>query len=204
MVAREILKRVQRARRGRLPGVEQFVQVVAHQIQQEGLFVGRIKIKRADLHTDLRRDLAHGNGGIAVACDQPQGGGTDFRSGLVGGTADATGHDPGRYRNARAVQGAVRDIWTWRAGPGILRPMRRLIFALTLLPLACGPSLPDLDARLSDAGRAQDFPSLVPLDPLLAQIEAPLPRSAADEGTSLEARALDLRRRAAWLRNLPL
>lgn len=64
--------------------------------------------------------------------------------------------------------------------------------------------MPDLHNALSDEARAADYPTLVPLGPLLAQSEAPLLRSAAGEGASLEARADDLRRRAAWLRAMAL
>lgn len=64
--------------------------------------------------------------------------------------------------------------------------------------------MPDLQGELSAEARTQGYPPLVALGPLLAQAEAPLRRSAAAEGTSLEARAEDLRRRAAWLRAMPL
>ena len=82
--------------------------------------------------------------------------------------------------------------------------MRSAALFLCLLPLACGPALPDLHNELSPEARAAGYPSLVALGPLLAQAEAPLVRSAASEGTSLEARAADLRRRAAWLRAMSL
>lgn len=80
------------------------------------------------------------------------------------------------------------------------------VFALILccLPLACERGIPDLEQQLSAEARAADYPDLVALGPLLAQVEGPMPRSAAMEGTSLEARAEALRRRAAWLRNLAL
>lgn len=76
--------------------------------------------------------------------------------------------------------------------------------SLCLVIAACGPSMPDLDSALSAEARAADYPTLVALGPLLAQADAPLPRQAASEGRSLEARAEDLRRRAAWLRSLSL
>ncbi len=82
--------------------------------------------------------------------------------------------------------------------------MRRILIVIALSPLACAPSLPDFDAQLSADARSADYPSLVPLGPLLADVEAPQPRNAASEGQSLEARAANLRLRAAWLRNLPL
>lgn len=64
--------------------------------------------------------------------------------------------------------------------------------------------MPDLQAELSTEARAADYPALVPLGPLLARAEAPLQRTAASEGLSLEARAEALRRRAAWLRAMQL
>jgi hypothetical protein len=83
---------------------------------------------------------------------------------------------------------------------------RRLIIpALAVAALgACGPDVPALDARIGAEARAADFPDLVPLGPLLAGVDAIPPREAAPEGESLEARAADLRRRAAALRALPL
>ena len=82
--------------------------------------------------------------------------------------------------------------------------MRVAALILCLLPLSCGPGLPDLHQQLSAEARSADYPALVPLGPLLAQADAPLNRSAATEGASLESRAADLRRRAAWLRNMAL
>ncbi len=67
---------------------------------------------------------------------------------------------------------------------------------------ACGPDVPELDARIATAGT--DFPELVPLGPLLAGIDAAPPRQAAPEGESLESRVANLRRRAAALRAAPL
>ncbi len=82
--------------------------------------------------------------------------------------------------------------------------LRTTALFLCLLPLACAPGMPDLGARVSAESRSADFPALVPLGPLLAGIEQPRPRSAEAAGTSLEQRAADLRRRADWLRRLPL
>lgn len=82
--------------------------------------------------------------------------------------------------------------------------MRFATLLLCLLPLSCGPGMPDLDHRLTAQSQASGYPQLVPLDPLLAQTETQAPRSAAAEGSSLEARVADLRRRADWLRNIPL
>ncbi|MBF9043635.1 hypothetical protein HKCCE4037_09865 [Rhodobacterales bacterium HKCCE4037] len=64
--------------------------------------------------------------------------------------------------------------------------------------------MPDLNDRLTEQSLASGYPQLVPLEPLLAQTERDAPRVAAVEGTSLEARAANLRRRANWLRNMPL
>jgi hypothetical protein len=82
--------------------------------------------------------------------------------------------------------------------------MRFTAFLLCLLPLACGPGMPDLDNRLTAQSQAADFPRLVPLGPLLAENDTAAPRTAAREGASLEARVANLQRRANWLRNLPL
>jgi len=82
--------------------------------------------------------------------------------------------------------------------------MRLATLILCLLPIACGPGLPDLEQHLSVEARNAGYPALVPLGPLLAQADAPLARSASVEGTNLEARAEALRRRAAWLRNMSL
>lgn len=77
-----------------------------------------------------------------------------------------------------------------------------LIFALALA--ACSSGMPDLDQRITQASRDAAYPELVPLGPLLAQVDALLPRSAAAEGQSLESRAADLRRRAAQLRRMSI
>ena len=82
--------------------------------------------------------------------------------------------------------------------------MRVAAFLLCVLPVACGPGLPDLQMELSDEARASAFPELIPLGPLLAEVDAPLRRTAEDEGLSLEARAERLRRRAAWLSQMQL
>ncbi|ABD55914.1 hypothetical protein [Jannaschia sp. CCS1] len=82
--------------------------------------------------------------------------------------------------------------------------MRSAMLLLCLLLLACGPSRQEFDGALSAEARTADYPSLVPLGPLLTAAEAPLVRTAASEGTSLEARAADLRRRAARLQAMAL
>ncbi|PWK56302.1 hypothetical protein C7455_11438 [Roseicyclus mahoneyensis] len=83
--------------------------------------------------------------------------------------------------------------------------MLRLVLLVALAGLtACGPSRPDLASRISAEGHAADFPALVPLGPLLQGADALVPRSAEREGQTLEARAADLRRRAALLRQMAL
>lgn len=82
--------------------------------------------------------------------------------------------------------------------------MRHFVLLLCLLPLACSPGMPDLGDRVRVGARDTAYPSLVPLGPLLAGTELPLMRSAAREGSNLEARVADLRRRADRLRTLPL
>lgn len=82
--------------------------------------------------------------------------------------------------------------------------MRYFALLLCLLPMACAPSFPDLDNRLTAQSQGADYPRLVPLGPLLDTADAIAPRAAASEGTSLEARAANLQRRAEWLRNMPL
>lgn len=83
--------------------------------------------------------------------------------------------------------------------------MVRALFLLCLVGLAaCGPSRPDLASRISPEGQAADFPAIVPLGPLLRRTDDLLPRNAEREGQSLEARAADLRRRAALLRQMAL
>ncbi|MCS6623759.1 hypothetical protein N0B44_12625 [Roseibacterium beibuensis] len=76
--------------------------------------------------------------------------------------------------------------------------------AAALALAACSSGMPDLDSRLTEASRNAPYPELVPLGPLLAQVDALLPRSAAAEGQSLESRAADLRRRAAQLRRMSI
>ncbi|AHM05891.1 hypothetical protein roselon_03649 [Roseibacterium elongatum DSM 19469] len=83
-----------------------------------------------------------------------------------------------------------------------LRSTLALISALALA--ACSSGMPDLDQRITQTSRDAPYPTLVPLGPLLAQVDALLPRRAAAEGQSLEARAADLRRRAAQLRRMSI
>ena len=81
---------------------------------------------------------------------------------------------------------------------------RCLLLACFALLAACGPPRPELASRISPEIQAAARPALRPLGPLLQQSDMLLPRSAEGEGESLQARAADLRRRAAELRALPL
>jgi hypothetical protein len=111
---------------------------------------------------------------------------------------------PADYLNARSVQPASARLDSGLR-LGLPRPMGRFAVILCLAApvlAACGPDVPELDARIE--GSAAPFPELVPLGPLLARVDAVPPRAAAPEGQSLEARAADLRRRAAALRAIPL
>lgn len=82
--------------------------------------------------------------------------------------------------------------------------MRYFALLVCLLPVACTPSFPDFDNRLTAQSQDADYPRLVPLGPLLDTTDATAPRAAASEGSTLEARAANLQRRADWLRNMPL
>lgn len=91
--------------------------------------------------------------------------------------------------------------------------LKRLAEAMLLRPvilccLAClgGCSTLPAEMRLSPAAgaAAQGYPALVPLGGLVAEADAVPPRSAESDGQSLAARAAELRRRAALLRDMPL
>ncbi|MEM8881291.1 MAG: hypothetical protein AAGC82_11905 [Pseudomonadota bacterium] len=77
-----------------------------------------------------------------------------------------------------------------------------MVFTLILALAGCDAPPPQLEARISDRARNADLPVLVPLQPLFADIEALLPEEPGQVGRTLEARAADLRRRAAELRAL--
>lgn len=104
------------------------------------------------------------------------------------------------------------------AAPALLAPA---VLALA----ACMPGLPDFDARLTDTSRTAAYPTLRPIGTLLAEVDALLPPEAGagtpltevavagaapvapavpDDAAILQARAADLRRRAAALRAIPL
>lgn len=75
----------------------------------------------------------------------------------------------------------------WRAG-------------LLLLVLAACTQFPQLDETVDPATEAADFPELVPLEPILAEVAVQPDRAAETEAT-LAARAAALRARAARLRS---
>lgn len=100
--------------------------------------------------------------------------------------------------------------------------MKSALPALMLLLAGCDPNLPAADATISAQARAQAFPVLLPLDPLLAQGRAPSRaaaaqselqgraarlsgvRIAAPSGSDLAARGARLRARAAQLRAIEI
>jgi hypothetical protein len=83
--------------------------------------------------------------------------------------------------------------------------MRLLILLTALMPLtACSVRAPELDAAISAQSRNADWPELVPLGPLLAGTEDLNLDRNRNIGRDLQARAADLRRRAAILRALSL
>lgn len=69
---------------GGRPIGQQILEVVAHQIEEQRLLVGGVEVKRARLHPDLRRDLAHRHGGKAMAREKPQRGLPQTRPGDLG------------------------------------------------------------------------------------------------------------------------
>ncbi|MBC6438541.1 MAG: hypothetical protein GDA52_10525 [Rhodobacteraceae bacterium] len=81
--------------------------------------------------------------------------------------------------------------------------MRWCVVVIPLVLAACDNPVPDLPA-LSPTARQAPPPVLVPLGPLLAEVDALPPRDAAAEDAELKARARDLRRRARDLRHRPL
>jgi len=79
-----------------------------------------------------------------------------------------------------------------------------LLFAALSALTACSVRAPELDATLSAQSRTAEWPELVPLGPLLAGTEDLDLEQAREVGPDLQARAADLRRRAAILRRLSL
>lgn len=85
------------------------------------------------------------------------------------------------------------------------RPFLPILLVLALV--ACGPDVPELDARVAAADT--DYPELVPIGTLLEMADSLQPdgTNAEDDaasGPSLESRADALRRRAAALQRRDL
>ena len=76
--------------------------------------------------------------------------------------------------------------------------MRMILVALSLLLPGC-TQFPELDAHLAPATEAADYPSLVPIDGLLAGRRLPVDRKA-DITERIETRATALKARAERLR----
>jgi hypothetical protein len=81
--------------------------------------------------------------------------------------------------------------------------IRCLAAGLGLGLAGCAPLVPETDGAEPPAARVAPYPTLVPLEPLLAAEAAA--RAVAAEGAvaAVEARAAQLRARAAALRQLP-
>lgn len=77
-------------------------------------------------------------------------------------------------------------------------PMR-LVFGLCLIGLCGCASFPVLDDRLDAAARDAPYPTLLPLDPLIAQANA-APAGASPGNASMNDRIANLSRRAESLR----
>lgn len=82
----------------------------------------------------------------------------------------------------------------------VLRFTVRLVFAcaLALSAVAC-TQFPDLDGTVPASAEAADYPALVPLDPLLANIDAASTDAQATTG-AINARVSRLKSRADRLR----
>jgi len=87
----------------------------------------------------------------------------------------------------------------------LARIMRQGLLVLCCLTClgGCG-GLPKDQRAASPDQSAHTYPALEPLGALIAQAQAQPPRNAEAEGQSLAARAADLQRRAALLRQMPL
>ena len=84
----------------------------------------------------------------------------------------------------------------------ILAPLCLVGFAG--LVAACGPTARERANLISPAAQAGEYPQIQPVAPLLASTDDLLPQEAAERGENLQARAADLRRRAALLRQMDL
>ncbi len=76
----------------------------------------------------------------------------------------------------------------------------RIIFTIALIGLgACAP-FPDLDDRIDATARTADFPTLQPLDPLLARVASNTGTITPASEAQFDTRVANLRSRAARLR----
>jgi hypothetical protein len=135
--------------------------MIAHQLEQKRLLVGGVEVERTGLHADLRRDLAHGDGGEPMPREKPQRRRPDLRPGDIAVTALFSRHGP--TLSERAFNSTVPShppearLDSWTAGFGLARVMGRLsssAFGAALLVTACGPDIPQLDARIDGPRRA--------------------------------------------------
>ncbi|MDG3043090.1 hypothetical protein [Roseicyclus marinus] len=78
------------------------------------------------------------------------------------------------------------------------------LFGLAGLVAACGPTARERANLISPAAQAGEYPEIQEVAPLLASTDDLLPQQAAERGQNLQARAADLRRRAAMLRQMDL
>ncbi len=85
----------------------------------------------------------------------------------------------------------------------MIRPALICVLTLAGLNLAACTQFPELDHTQTDALENADYPTLVPLDPLLARASAPGPDPAETE-TDLTARLAGLRARADAMRGTVL
>jgi len=81
--------------------------------------------------------------------------------------------------------------------------MRRIPLLAAVALSACAAPPPELIERISPEALAAEVPQLIPLASV-SDVDALLPEDRARVALGLEARAADLRRRAAALRSLPL
>lgn len=78
--------------------------------------------------------------------------------------------------------------------------MKRMLFPALLLAAVAGCTpFPDLDFTQTAALEAAPYPTLVPIEPILASVDA-APTDAATETAALNARVAGLRARANRLR----
>lgn len=76
----------------------------------------------------------------------------------------------------------------------------RLIVLIAIAGLGACAEFPKIDDTLDDAARAADYPTLLPLDPLLAQVSAMGTQITPATEAGFSNRLVRLRNRAAQLR----